>query len=52
MSRFSILVEFMRFLKRRKKYWLTPIIVVLLLLGILLVVTEGSALSAFIYTLF
>ncbi len=40
------------FLKVRKKWWLTPIVVVLLLLGLLIVLTQGSALAPFIYTLF
>jgi len=48
----STLTEFMDFLKVRKKFWLGPIICVLLLLGALIVFTEGSAMSAFIYTLF
>jgi hypothetical protein len=36
----------------RKKWWLGPIVVVLLLLGTLLVLTQGTALAPFIYTLF
>ena len=40
------------FLKVRKKWWLTPIVLVLLLLGLLIVLTQGSALAPFIYTLF
>lgn len=40
------------FLKERKKFWLLPIIVVLLLFGILIVLTSGSAIAPFIYTLF
>ncbi|MCJ7587591.1 MAG: DUF5989 family protein, partial [Candidatus Aminicenantes bacterium] len=35
-----------------KKYWLIPVIVVLLLVGVLLFLTEGSAIAPFIYTLF
>jgi len=52
MSRFSILGEFWQFLRVRKKWWLAPIIFMLLLLGMLIVLTEGSALAPFIYTLF
>lgn len=44
--------EFGQFLLSRKKWWLTPIILILLLLGSLIVLTEGSALAPFIYTLF
>jgi len=40
------------FFKHRKKYWLLPIITVLLLFGALLVLTGGSAIAPFIYTLF
>jgi hypothetical protein len=40
------------FLKVRKKFWLAPIIVILLLLGALLVLTQGSVVAPFIYTLF
>jgi hypothetical protein len=40
------------FMKVRKKFWLLPIIMMLLLLGTLIVLTEGSAVAPFIYTLF
>lgn len=40
------------FLKVRKKFWLLPIILTLLLFGILIVLTSGSAIAPFIYTLF
>ncbi len=40
------------FLKVRKKWWLTPIIVFLLLISLLIVLTSGTALAPFIYTLF
>ena len=36
----------------RKKFWLAPIIIIMLLLGTLLVLSQGSALAPFIYTLF
>ena len=51
-SRFSILGELWAFMKVRKKWWLGPIILVLVLLGLVVVLTEGSALAPFIYTLF
>jgi hypothetical protein len=44
--------QFWAFLKVRKKWWLGPIIGMLLLLGLLLVMTQGSAVAPFIYTLF
>jgi hypothetical protein len=40
------------FLKERKKFWLLPIIIVLLFFGTLIVLTSGSAIAPFIYTLF
>lgn len=43
------LVDFMR---ERKKFWLAPIIIVMLLLGALIVLSQGSAVAPFIYTLF
>ncbi|MCJ7545958.1 MAG: DUF5989 family protein [Deltaproteobacteria bacterium] len=52
MSKLSILSEFWDFLKTRKKWWLLPIIVLLVLLSALIVLTEGSAIAPFIYTLF
>ena len=35
-----------------KKLWMAPIIVIMLLLGTLIVLTQGSAVAPFIYTLF
>jgi hypothetical protein len=40
------------FLRTRKKFWLLPIILMLLLFGMLIVLTSGSAVAPFIYTLF
>ena len=44
--------EFLDFLRERKKYWLFPIIIVLALFGFLIVLSQGSAIAPFIYTLF
>ena len=44
--------EFWEFLKVRKKYWLLPIILVLVLFGSLIVLSQGSAVAPFIYTIF
>ena len=52
MSKMRLLAELWEFLRYNKKWWLTPIIVFLLLLSMLIVFTEGAALSPFIYTLF
>jgi hypothetical protein len=48
----SLLLELWRFMKERKKFWLAPIVLCLLLLGSLIVLTSGSAVAPFIYTLF
>ncbi len=49
---FELLKDLWDFMKERKKFWLLPIIIVLLLLGVLTVLTQGSAVAPFIYTLF
>ena len=52
MSKLSVVAEFWLYIKENKKWWLLPIIFFMLLLGALIVFTEGTALSPFIYTLF
>ena len=44
--------EFWEFLKVRKKYWLLPIFFILALFGGLIILTQGSAVAPFIYTIF
>ena len=48
----AIVKEIFEFLLKRKKYWLIPVIIILLLIGVIIVLTEGSAIAPFIYTLF
>jgi hypothetical protein len=48
----EFVVELWQFMRQQKKFWLLPIIVCLVLLGGLVVVTSGSAVAPFIYTLF
>jgi hypothetical protein len=48
----EFLKEFWEFLKVRKKYWLIPIVIVLVLFGGLIVLSQGSAIAPFIYTIF
>lgn len=52
MSKINTISEIWQFLKTRKKWWLTPVLLFLLVLGALIVLTEGSVLAPFIYTLF
>jgi hypothetical protein len=44
--------EFWAFLSIRKKLWLAPIIIVMLVLGGLIILTEGTVVAPFVYTLF
>ena len=44
--------EFWEFLKIRKKYWLFPTIIILVIMGGLIIVSQGSSISPFIYTIF
>jgi hypothetical protein len=48
----SLVAEFWRFLRVRKKWWLLPIVIVMMFVGALLVFAQGSALAPFIYTIF
>ena len=48
----EFLREFIEFLAERKKYWLIPIIIVLAFFGALIVLSQGSAIAPFIYTIF
>jgi len=48
----SLLREMWLFMRVRKKFWLLPVILVLILVGALLIITQGSALAPFIYTVF
>lgn len=51
-AKFSVVREFFDFLRTRKKFWIGPVVVLLLLIGLILVLTEGSALAPFIYSIF
>ena len=44
--------EFLKFMIRRKKFWLFPVVFVLLIFSTLIVVTQGTAVAPFIYTIF
>ena len=48
----SLIVEMWGFLRERKKFWLFPIIMILAIFGALIVLSQGSAVAPFIYTLF
>ena len=46
------LSEIWSFMRARKKYWLLPILVMMVVFGALIVLTQGSAIAPFIYTIF
>ncbi len=48
----NFIIEIINFLKIRKKFWLLPIIIILLIFGGLIILTQGSAVAPFIYTVF
>ncbi len=48
----AILKELAQFLAVRKKFWVAPILIVLVLVGMLLVMSSGTVVAPFIYTLF
>jgi hypothetical protein len=48
----SFLIEFWAFMRARKKFWLLPIMIMMLVFGGLIVLTQGSAIAPFIYTIF
>jgi len=48
----AVVNELWRFMRTRKKFWLLPILIVILLFGALLILTQGSVVAPFIYTLF
>ena len=50
--RMSLVLELLRFLGSRKKFWLIPLVILTLLFGALMVLTQSSAVAPFIYTIF
>ncbi len=48
----DFLAEFWMFLKVRKKFWLLPVVVMMAVFGGLVVLSQGSAVAPFIYTIF
>ncbi len=52
MAKWSILREYLSFLKTHKKWWLLPVVLILIILGLIIILAQGSALAPFIYTLF
>ena len=49
---FDLVKDLWDFLKVRKKYWLAPLIITIVLMGTLIVVSQGSVVAPFIYSIF
>jgi hypothetical protein len=52
MGKMNIVFDYLRFLKKSKKYWLAPIVLMFLVLGLLIVLGNSSVVAPFIYALF
>jgi hypothetical protein len=48
----DFLVELWRFMRVRKKFWLVPVLIMMVIFGGLVILTKGSAVAPFVYTLF
>ena len=48
----EFLKDMLQFFMQRKKFWLLPLVLVLVLFGVLVVMTSGSAIAPFIYSVF
>ncbi|MAQ03261.1 MAG: hypothetical protein CMM20_02805 [Rhodospirillaceae bacterium] len=48
----SFIIELWAFMRARKKYWLLPILIMFALFGGLIILTQGSAVAPFVYTIF
>lgn len=46
------IIELWRFMKARRKFWLAPVLVMLTVFGGLILLTQGSPLAPFIYSIF
>jgi hypothetical protein len=48
----DFLAELWRFMRVRKKFWLLPVFIMMMVFGGLVLLTKGSAVAPFVYTLF
>ncbi|WMI67742.1 DUF5989 family protein [Mangrovimonas sp. YM274] len=48
----EFIIEFFQFLKERKKWWLIPLIIIFVIFGLLIFLTNSTALAPFIYSIF
>jgi hypothetical protein len=48
----SFLAELFAFMRERKKYWLVPVVIMMVIFSGLVLMTKGSVVAPFIYTIF
>ena len=48
----NIFREYWEYTKKRKKFWILPIVILLMIFGFLLIISEGTVVAPFIYTIF
>ncbi len=48
----DLIIDIWDFLKVRKKYWLAPLIITLVFIGSIIVISQGSIIAPFIYSIF
>tara|TARA_S200000501_G_C20771244_1_gene720690 strand:- start:1008 stop:1196 length:189 start_codon:yes stop_codon:yes gene_type:complete len=48
----NIFREYWEYTKKRKKFWILPIVIFLMIFGFILIISEGSVVAPFIYTIF
>ena len=48
----NIFREYWEYTKKRKKFWILPIVIFLMIFGFVLIISEGSVVAPFIYTIF
>lgn len=51
-QKLGIVGDLLRFLWRKKLWWMTPMVIVLLLLGLMIALSLNSPVAPFVYTLF
>ncbi len=49
---YAFWIEYWQFIRKKKAYWLVPLILVLILVGTLIVLAQGNVAAPFVYTFF
>lgn len=48
----ELVTELLKYMKARRKFWMLPVFAMLLAFGGLILLTQGSVIAPFIYTIF